>query len=105
MRRALLALFFLAALVANIQAQETNPVQEINLDAQEKRIVETAYHDDKAVILTGPEAGGWSLSAGAAIDARRIDLRMHNVRGLARFRADTSRLRGVFDRSRRKQIR
>jgi hypothetical protein len=103
MRRPLLVLLFLAA-TAQAQAPAAR-TEEISLDAADKHIVRTAYHDDTAVVLSGPEAGGWSLTAGAAIDARRIDLRMRNVRGTARFRADTRRVAAVFPRAQRKQIR
>lgn len=86
----------LFAVLATSPHQKT---EEIRLDAAEKRIVREQYHGDEAVTLTGEQAGGWHLYAGAAIDAKRIDLRMRNVRGVVRFRADWSRLTTLLQRS------
>ena len=72
----------------------------VTLDAAEKHIVKTSYHDDQAVTLSGRDAGGWRLDAGAAIDAQRIDLRMRDVRGTVRFRADPSRVENLLKRHR-----
>ena len=68
------------------------------LDAAEKHIVRAQFHEDEAVALSGNAAGGWHLYAGAAIDAQRIDLTMHDIKGSVRFRADWSRVRSVLDR-------
>jgi hypothetical protein len=89
----LLALVFLVASAASAQTvRESNVV----LDAAEKHIVREHYHDDEAVTLVGNAAGGWHLYAGAAVDAQRIDLRMHNVRGQMHFRADWSRISAML---------
>lgn len=82
---------------------QTTREETVVLDAAEKRIVHADYHDDQAVTLSGPEAGGWRLYAGAAIDAKRIDLTMRNVRGEVHYRADWTRIAGILDRSRRER--
>jgi hypothetical protein len=97
-------LFLLAFLVASAAAAQPRD-ERIVLDAAEKHIVRDAYHDDQAVVLQGAEAGGWRLYAGAAVDARRIDLTLRNVRGEVRFRADTSRLEALLRRDRRALLR
>lgn len=89
-----LAVVLLSASANAQTSKDTNVV----LDAAEKHIVRTQFHDDEAVTLSGNAAGGWRLYAGAAIDAQRIDLRLRNVRGQLRFRADWSRVRDVLDR-------
>jgi hypothetical protein len=99
-----LAFFAFAVLLATAAVAQTAPPpkdERVVLDAQEKHIVRELYHDDEAILLQGNEAGGWRLSAGAAIDARRIDLRMRNIRGEVRFRADWSRLDALLRRQRR----
>lgn len=83
---------------ALLLAQNANTT--VSLDAADKHIVKTNYHADKALTLSGRDAGGWSLYAGAAIDASRIDLRMSNVRGSVRFRADSSRVKAILSRHR-----
>ena len=75
-------------------ATDTNIV----LDAAEKHIVKTQFHNDEAVALSGNAAGGWHLYAGAAVDAQRIDLTMRNIKGAVHFRADWGRVRNVLDR-------
>ena len=92
---------FIALICLMAGAAAAQPKDErVVLDAAEKRIVRGAYHDDEAVVVQGREAGGWRLYAGAAIDARHIDLTMRNVRGEVRFRADTSRLEALLRRNR-----
>ena len=97
----LLALASLLSVGAAAQTAPPPKDERIVLDAQEKRIVRELYHDDEAILLQGREAGGWHLSAGAAIDAQRIDLTLRNVRGEVRFRADWSRLDALLRRQRR----
>lgn len=94
----------LACLLSAAAAAQTAPPpkdERVVLDAGEKRIVRELYHDDEAIQLQGNEAGGWHLSAGASIDARRIDLTLRNVRGEVRFRGDFSRLDALLRRHRR----
>src|SRR5579884_822873 len=81
----------LAVFLATSAVAQTHKEETINLDATEKHITRENFHDDASVTLSGNADGGWHLYAGAAIDAKRIDLRMRNVRGVVRFRADWSR--------------
>ena len=90
----LIALIVLAASAA----PQTHKEETVTLDAAEKHITRDNFHDDEAVTLRG---NGWRLYAGAAIDAQRIDLKMRNVRGMVRFRADWSRIANVLERSRK----
>lgn len=94
MRRIVLATA-LGLVAASAGAQE---VERVTLDAPEKRIVRESYHDARAVTLGGREGGGWSVYAGAAIDARRIDLTLRNVRGEVTYRADASKLEAILRR-------
>lgn len=73
--------------------------ERIVLDAAEKHIVREAYHASRAVTLQGRDVR-WSIYAGAAIDARRIDLKLDRVRGEVRYRADSSRLDALLQRHR-----
>ncbi len=90
-----------AAQTTTTTAKETNVV----LDAADKHIVRDQFHDDEAVTLGGDAAGGWRLYAGAAIDARQIDLRMHDVKGELHFRADWTRLKAALARFERSTTR
>jgi hypothetical protein len=101
MRSAIAALLLLAGSAAYAQDRTD---ETITLDAAQKHIVQSAYHDDKAVTFSGRAAGGWHLYAGAAIDAQRIDLTMRNVRGVVRFHADWSRVRSILDQARRREV-
>ena len=83
-------------LVSPAIAQETARDEVVDLTAPEKRIVESSYHDSEAVVLSGSAGGGWHLYAGAAIDAERIDLKMTNIRGVVRFRADWGRISNIL---------
>lgn len=87
--RVLLALLLFAATEKNVT---------LTLDAAEKHIVKSPYHADQAVALSGPAVGGWHVYAGAAIDAGTIDLRLRNVHGQVRFRADSTRLQQTLNR-------
>ena len=100
MRSALMLVILFSVIPVSAQTtKETN----INVDAAEKHIVLTQYHNDQAVTLSGQAAGGWRLYAGAAIDAQRIDLTMRNVRAQARFHADWSRVTAILDRVERQR--
>jgi hypothetical protein len=90
----LLAICLTTPLLAQNRREEN-----IVLDAAEKHIVRENYHNDEAVTLSGDR---WRLYAGASIDAQRVDLRMRNVRGVVRFRADWSRVANILDRSGKK---
>lgn len=100
MRLAIAALFLIA-----VSALGQAPKSDIvTLNAADKHIVRDAYHDEEAITATGSDAGGWHLYAGAAIDARHIDLRMTNVHGVIRFRSDVRRLADLINRSKRREI-
>ena len=85
-------------LLATATTPHTPSERTTRLDAAEKHIVQSPYHASEAVTVGGKQAGGWHVYAGAAIDARQIDLRMRNVRGQVRYRADVSRLQNALAR-------
>ena len=92
--RIVLAVF----LLATATTPQTPSERTTTLDAAEKHIVQSPYHASEAVTLGGKGAGGWHVYAGAAIDARQIDLRMRNVRGQVRYRADATQLQNALRR-------
>lgn len=93
------ACFALICLLGTTAAAQNRDERTV-LDAAEKRVVREQYHEDHAITLRGSEAGGWQLSAGAAIDARNINLTLRNVRGEVRFRANSGRLEALLRRQR-----
>lgn len=105
MRYWLAVIGFVFSVDAGAQTDVRAPEDEqIVLDAAEKRIVKADYRAHRAVSARGGEAGGWQLNAGAAIEARRIDLTLRNVQGVVRFRADASRIEELFARSERRRL-
>ena len=92
----------LALLALPAAAQQPQPQRDTNIDlnASEKHVAETAYRGTRGVVIGGPDAGGWQLNAGASIEARSIDLTLRNVRGSVVLRADPSRLEPLVRRRR-----
>jgi hypothetical protein len=63
------------------------PSDEVRtLDIAERRIVEQDFHASRALRLASEDGSGVALDVGAAVDARRIELTLRNVKGLVRYR-------------------
>ena len=56
------------------------------LDIAERRIVVQDYHASRALRLASEDGSAVALDVGAAVDARRIELTLHNVQGRVRYR-------------------
>ena len=66
---------------------ETSPTAETrDLDIAHRQIVEENYQASRAVRMASRD-GAITLDAGVALGARRIQVTLHNVKGLVRFRA------------------
>lgn len=105
MRRFLLLLVLVTAATSAAAQVTASPTEEVVFDDATKRIVETEYRAARAVSARGSEAGDWQLYAGAAIEARRIELTLRQINGIVRFRADWSALSAVLDRSEGRRLR
>jgi hypothetical protein len=92
------ALFLGMIAVALTAAGQAEPETTV-LDIDHRRIERERYHNSVDVHLAADD-GRWHLRAGAAIDAARVTIDLHNVRGRVEFRADTSRLQALLERHR-----
>lgn len=67
------------------------PPETYDLDIAEKRIHRPALEAGSALRVESDD-NGVRINVGAAIRAGGVDIRLRNVRGTVRFRADTRRL-------------
>jgi hypothetical protein len=116
MKRSLAPLALLAALLASAPASGQDPGasasvaqqgsapaatahEEFDLNIADRRITEDQFQASLEVQLrTGPsEEEGLGVRVGALVGARRIDVRLRNVRGRVRFIASLARVEEVVN--------
>jgi hypothetical protein len=79
-------------------APSTSAREEFDLNIADRRITEENFEASTAVeIRTGQGEEGLAVRVGALVGARRIDVRLRNVRGRVRFIASLERVQQVID--------